>query len=71
MDDYDDSSAESDYANSWVSWFLGCKGNEYFCEIDEEFVNDRFNLTHLNTEVPQYIDAYDLITDSFGILLVL
>jgi hypothetical protein len=66
MDEFETSASDSDYANSWVSWFLGCKGNEYFCEIDEEYITDRFNLTYLNTEVHHYSDALELITDSFG-----
>ncbi|KAK9474662.1 casein kinase II, regulatory subunit [Dipodascopsis tothii] len=64
MDDYS-SGSESDYTKYWVDWFLGTKGNEYFCEIDEEFIMDRFNLTGLNTEVAYYQYAIDLITDSF------
>src|SRR5437763_886937 len=66
MDEFETSASDSDYANSWVSWFLGCKGNEYFCEIDQEYIPDRFKLTYLNTEVIHYNDALELITDSFG-----
>jgi casein kinase II subunit beta len=58
--------SESDYANSWVTWFLSTKGNEYFCEVDEEYILDRFNLTGLNSEVHRYGMALDLITDAFG-----
>jgi hypothetical protein len=68
MDDFE-SASDSDYANSWISWFLGCKGNEYFCEIDDDYITDRFNLTYLNNEVHHYNDAFELITDSFGLLL--
>jgi casein kinase II subunit beta len=67
MDDFETSASDSDYVNSWISWFLGCKGNEYFCEIDEEYITDRFNLTYLNNEVHHYNDALELITDSFGL----
>ena len=70
MDDFETSASDSDYANSWVAWFLGCKGNEYFCEIDEEYMTDRFNLTYLNNEVHHYNDALELITDSFGTRLI-
>jgi casein kinase II subunit beta len=66
MDDFETSASDSDYANSWISWFLGCKGNEYFCEIDEDYITDRFNLTYLNNEVNHYNDALELITDVFG-----
>jgi hypothetical protein len=61
------SSNSSDYAaNSWVTWFLGTKGNEYFCEVDEDYILDRFNLTGLNTEVQHYPAALDLVTDALG-----
>lgn len=63
MDDLTD--ASSDFAaNSWVTWFLSTKGNEYFCEVDQEYILDRFNLTGLNAEVQHYPQALDLITDS-------
>jgi casein kinase II subunit beta len=50
-----------------VSWFLSTKGNEYFCEVDEEYILDRFNLTGLNAEVSNYALALDLITDIMGL----
>ncbi|WFD31415.1 casein kinase 2 regulatory subunit [Malassezia sp. CBS 17886] len=59
------SSGSSDYAAStWIAWFLSTKGNEYFCEVDEDYILDRFNLTGLNTEVQHYIYALDLLTDT-------
>lgn len=61
------STGSSDYAaNSWVTWFLSTKGNEYFCEVDEDYILDRFNLTGLNAEVQHYAQALDLITDALG-----
>lgn len=65
----DEASSESDseYPKYWIDWFLETKGNEYYCEIDEEYILDRFNLTGLNTEVQQYYnEALDMITDSLG-----
>ncbi|KAF8650596.1 hypothetical protein AX16_005181 [Volvariella volvacea WC 439] len=56
--------SDSDYSSSWISWFLSSKGNEYFCEVDEDFILDRFNLTGLNNEVANYSQALDLITDN-------
>ncbi|KAF8631465.1 hypothetical protein AX17_005085, partial [Amanita inopinata Kibby_2008] len=56
--------SDSDYSSSWISWFLSSKGNEYFCEVDEDFILDRFNLTGLNNEVANYSQALDLITDT-------
>lgn len=60
------SSSEGSYAKSWVSWFLSSKGNEYFCEVDDEYILDRFNLTGLNTVVRGYNTAFELVTDSLG-----
>jgi len=56
--------SDSDYSNSWISWFLSSKGNEYFCEVEEDYILDRFNLTGLNNEVTNYSQALDLITDN-------
>ncbi|CAJ0752379.1 8757_t:CDS:10 [Entrophospora sp. SA101] len=58
------SAKHSDYTKYWIDWFLSTKGNEYFCEVDEEYILDRFNLTGLNSEVQHYVQALDLITDS-------
>jgi len=53
--------------SSWITWFLSTKGNEYFAEVDEDYILDRFNLTGLNSEVVQeYPRALELITDSLG-----
>lgn len=65
MEDLSGSSSAS-YTNSWVSWFLASKGNEYFCEVDDEYIIDRFNLTGLNAEVAGYSNALELITDTAG-----
>jgi len=55
------------FSSSWITWFLSTKGNEYFVEIDEDYILDRFNLTGLNGEVVQeYARALDLITDQLG-----
>ncbi|KAL2178591.1 casein kinase II, regulatory subunit [Thermothelomyces heterothallicus CBS 202.75] len=66
MDDYATES-DSDYTSYWRDWFISSRGNEYFCEIDEEYLTDRFNLTGLNTEVQYYQYALDLVTDVFDL----
>ncbi|CCF37345.1 casein kinase II subunit beta-2 [Colletotrichum higginsianum] len=66
MDDFV-SESDSDYTSYWRDWFISSRGNEYFCEIDEDYLTDRFNLTGLNTEVQYYQYALDLITDVFDL----
>ncbi|KAI9849534.1 MAG: casein kinase 2 regulatory subunit [Sclerophora amabilis] len=66
MDDFN-SDTDSDYTSYWRDWFISSRGNEYFCEIDEEYLLDRFNLTGLNTEVQYYQYALDLVTDVFDL----
>jgi casein kinase II subunit beta len=50
-----------------VSQFITSRGNEYFCEIDEDYLTDRFNLTGLQTEVQYYQYALELVTDVLDI----
>ncbi|EER30055.1 casein kinase 2 regulatory subunit [Coccidioides posadasii str. Silveira] len=66
MEDFNTES-DSDYTSFWRDWFISSRGNEYFCEIDEEYLTDRFNLTGLNTEVDFYQYALDLVTDVFDL----
>ncbi|EHL02429.1 putative Casein kinase II subunit beta-2 [Glarea lozoyensis 74030] len=66
MEDFN-SETDSDYTSYWRDWFISSRGNEYFCEIDEDYLTDRFNLTGLNTEVQYYQYALDLVTDVFDL----
>lgn len=53
----------SEEGSPWISWFVGIRGNEFFCAVDEDFIRDEFNLTGLASLVPYFDYALDIILD--------
>ncbi|RDA90383.1 hypothetical protein CP533_5647 [Ophiocordyceps camponoti-saundersi (nom. inval.)] len=56
-------STSSGVADSWISSFCALLGHEYFAEVSEEFIEDDFNLTGLQTQVALYKEALEMILD--------
>ena len=46
-----EASGSEDEVAAWIGWFCSLKGNEFFCEVDEEFIQDDFNLSGLSSQV--------------------
>jgi casein kinase II subunit beta len=56
-------SSSSPPPESWISSFCSLLGHEYFAEVSEDFIEDDFNLTGLQSQVPMYKEALEMILD--------
>jgi len=66
-----DDSEEDDFGEeqvSWIEWFCGLKGNEFFVEVDDDYAQDDFNLTDLSSVLYHYYDC-DVYRESLNMIL--
>ncbi|KUI69207.1 Casein kinase II subunit beta-1 [Cytospora mali] len=56
-------STSSGPPESWIASFCSLLGHEYFAEVSEDFIEDDFNLTGLQSQVPMYKEALEMILD--------
>ncbi|KAI9684732.1 MAG: casein kinase 2 regulatory subunit [Trizodia sp. TS-e1964] len=56
-------STSSASPESWIASFCSLVGHEYFAEVSEDFIEDDFNLTGLQSQVPMYKEALEMILD--------
>lgn len=61
---FSDDSSTSSVESGWTRNFCKLKGNEFLCEVDDEFILDRFNLTGLGHDIQNAQEAYDIIINS-------
>ena len=59
---HDDDDSES--GNGWISWFCDLEGHEFFCEVDEEYIRDNFNLHGLREKVQHFNEAMHMLLNS-------
>ncbi|CAD7927839.1 unnamed protein product [Amoebophrya sp. A120] len=53
---------------TWIEWFCHLKGNEFFVEVEDEYVQDDFNLTYLNKDLQEYYNV-DVYRESLNMIL--
>lgn len=54
----DEATGSEDEVAAWIGWFCSLKGNEFFCEVDEEFIQDDFNLSGLSSQVTSLYHSF-------------
>ncbi|CAG9329480.1 unnamed protein product [Blepharisma stoltei] len=61
-DSSDEDEEEADlYEEGWIQWVCSLEGHEFFCEVDEDFIRDNFNLYGLREKFAQYDEAIETI----------
>jgi casein kinase II subunit beta len=55
VNDSNDNDAYNDYSEGgWIQWFCQLEGNEFFVEIDEEFIMNGSNLVGISKQVNNF-----------------
>lgn len=45
----------------WINWYCSLEDHHFFCEIDEEFIKDNFNLYGLKDKIVNFNEAMQMI----------
>lgn len=55
---------ESNYTEGgWIQWFCSIEDHLFFCEVDDDYIRDSFNLYGLKKMFTRYNDALEMILD--------
>lgn len=66
QDEYATSSQGSSSHTStltWINWFTSLPGHDFYCQVHEDYIEDDFNLTGLQAQVPFWKQALEMVLD--------
>ncbi|GFE54076.1 ck2 beta subunit [Babesia ovis] len=49
----------------WIEWYCSLKGNEFYVQVDADYIRDEFNLVGLQQQVSYYSHAIRMILDNY------
>lgn len=58
---YNGSDDEFSGEAGWIAWYCSLRGNEFLCEVEEEYIRDNFNLYGLRARFQHYDQALEMI----------
>ena len=56
--------SDEESLDRWINWFCEIEGHEFFVDVDEDFIQDSFNLYGIKQYIPRYEDALEMILSS-------
>ena len=56
--------SDDESLDGWINWFCDIESHDFFVEVDDDFIQDSFNLYGLKQLIPRYEDALEMILSS-------
>ena len=57
----EDDSKYSVGVNNWISWFCSLEDHSFFCEIEEDFIRESFNIYGMDKLFSKFDQAIEMI----------
>ena len=65
----EESEFSDDSAGGWIQWFCNYEDHQFFCEVDEEFIRDNFNLYGIKQKFTHFKYFVSLRSEAVAMIL--